>query len=316
MSGPSTSPRSPARRSTRAKVSSAGRPGSPRSFLMPGAGSSSPPGSVRDRHTPRAASTRRWFASTTPAANEAPRMKGSATSSARQSPVHPQGRHRRPRARDDRRGDLVEVQELAGLQQVLRQPRPDPSPHAPDAEQAPKVGREGKPESYYFPPQLNWTGNNFPHTFMGLEPGTTKDDVRRCLERWNEGDNGILDHLQSLSPQARHRLADPAGRAPRSRLAPHVRAAVGLRRLRHVPVDGRRPARAVGAARQGRPRGQAPRPRLPRRPARLGEERRPHFKAHNYLEPIVHSGGRARATSTSGSSTAPSTASNSSAPAS
>jgi hypothetical protein len=27
---------------------------------------------------------------------------------------------------------------------------------------------------------------------MGLEPGTGKDDIRRCLERWNEGDNGIL----------------------------------------------------------------------------------------------------------------------------
>ena len=27
---------------------------------------------------------------------------------------------------------------------------------------------------------------------MGLEPGTTKDDVRRCLENWNQGDNGIL----------------------------------------------------------------------------------------------------------------------------
>ncbi len=46
---------------------------------------------------------------------------------------------------------------------------------------------------------------------MGLEPGTTKDDIRKCLERWNEGDNGILDLLQGLPPQARHRLADPAG---------------------------------------------------------------------------------------------------------
>ena len=26
---------------------------------------------------------------------------------------------------------------------------------------------------------------------MGLEPGTTKEDVRRCLENWNKGDNGI-----------------------------------------------------------------------------------------------------------------------------
>jgi hypothetical protein len=58
---------------------------------------------------------------------------------------------------------------------------------------AKKVGRKGKPEAYYFPPQYNFKSNNFPYTFMGLEPGTTKDDVRRCLERWNEGDNGILD---------------------------------------------------------------------------------------------------------------------------
>jgi len=64
-------------------------------------------------------------------------------------------------------------------------------------EHAKKVGRKGKPEAYYFPPQYNFTGNNFPYTFMGLEPGTTKDDVRKCLERWNEGDNGILDHSKA-----------------------------------------------------------------------------------------------------------------------
>jgi hypothetical protein len=28
---------------------------------------------------------------------------------------------------------------------------------------------------------------------MGLEPGTTKAQVRKCLEDWNKGDNGILD---------------------------------------------------------------------------------------------------------------------------
>ena len=55
------------------------------------------------------------------------------------------------------------------------------------------VGQEGKPESYYFPPQHNTIGNNFPYTFMGLEPGTTKEQVRKCLENWNQGDNGILD---------------------------------------------------------------------------------------------------------------------------
>lgn len=60
-------------------------------------------------------------------------------------------------------------------------------------EQAQLVGQNGKPESYYFPPQLNYVGNNFPYTFFGLEPGTTKDDIRKCLERWNDGDNGILN---------------------------------------------------------------------------------------------------------------------------
>ncbi|QDS93762.1 hypothetical protein FF011L_25350 [Roseimaritima multifibrata] len=60
-------------------------------------------------------------------------------------------------------------------------------------EDAKLVGQEGKPESYYFPPQLNNVDNNFAYTFMGLEPGTTKEDVRKCLENWNAGDNGILD---------------------------------------------------------------------------------------------------------------------------
>lgn len=64
--------------------------------------------------------------------------------------------------------------------------------HQDDAH-ARRVGRKGKPEAYYFPPQYNQLDNDFPYTFMGLEPGTTKDEVRRCLENWNKGDNGILN---------------------------------------------------------------------------------------------------------------------------
>ncbi len=60
-------------------------------------------------------------------------------------------------------------------------------------EDAARTGQEGKPESYYFPPQYNNCDNHFPCTFMGLEPGTTPADVRRCLKNWNQGDNGILD---------------------------------------------------------------------------------------------------------------------------
>ena len=60
-------------------------------------------------------------------------------------------------------------------------------------EHAALTGQEGKPESYYFPPQYNNCDNHFPYTFMGLEPGTTKDQLRHCLENWDQGDNGILD---------------------------------------------------------------------------------------------------------------------------
>ena len=66
------------------------------------------------------------------------------------------------------------------------------------------VGQKGKPEAYYFPPQYNQIQNNFPHTYMGLEPGTTKEDIRRCLEKWNQGDNGILFYARAyrLEPGA------------------------------------------------------------------------------------------------------------------
>jgi len=72
-------------------------------------------------------------------------------------------------------------------------------------EDAALVGQEGKPESYYFCPQYNNVDNNFAYTFMGLNPGTTKADLRRCLENWSRGDNGILD----LS--AAHRLQRGTG---------------------------------------------------------------------------------------------------------
>ncbi len=176
------------------------------------------------------------------------RRRGAELRRPRRRPVHPQGRHRPARPRDDRRrrsGTRTSAGRSTASSSTTSARSPTTCTRT--QEQAAKLGREGKPESYYFPPQLNWTGNNFPYTFMGLEPGTTKDDIRRCLERWDEGDNGILDLLQGLPPQARHRLADPPVRPARPRLAGDLRAAVGLRRLRHVPVDGRRPPRPLGA---------------------------------------------------------------------
>jgi hypothetical protein len=60
-------------------------------------------------------------------------------------------------------------------------------------EDAAKVGQLGKPEAYYFPPQLNNHGGDFPYTFFGLEPGTTQEQVRECLVNFTKGDNKITN---------------------------------------------------------------------------------------------------------------------------
>ncbi len=78
-------------------------------------------------------------------------------------------------------------------------------------EHAALTGQEGKPESYYFPPQLNAAENHFDYTFMGLEPGTTKADLRRCLENWSLGDNGILDLSKAYRLQRGTGWLIPAG---------------------------------------------------------------------------------------------------------
>jgi len=71
--------------------------------------------------------------------------------------------------------------------------------HHRDTEAA-LTGQLGKPEAYYFPPQANNHGGQFPYTFFGLYPGVTKDQVRKALLDAAEGrDNSIT----SLAPAYR-----------------------------------------------------------------------------------------------------------------
>jgi hypothetical protein len=63
----------------------------------------------------------------------------------------------------------------------------------PRREHTELVGRQPKPEAYYFPVQYNAHLGRFPYTFFGLEGGTTREDMRECLARWGQGDNGVLD---------------------------------------------------------------------------------------------------------------------------
>ena len=61
-------------------------------------------------------------------------------------------------------------------------------------EKAALIGQKGKPEAYYFPPQLNNHGGDFPYTFIGIEPGTSKETIRECLVNFTKGDNKITNY--------------------------------------------------------------------------------------------------------------------------
>jgi len=56
------------------------------------------------------------------------------------------------------------------------------------------VGKMGKPEAYYFPPQLNNHGGMFPYTFFGFHPETSREQVLEKLELFLKGgDNRITE---------------------------------------------------------------------------------------------------------------------------
>ncbi len=70
------------------------------------------------------------------------------------------------------------------------------------SEHAARVGQMGKPEAYYFSPQVNNYGADYPYTFFGLRPGTTKDEVLQALKDFTRGDNHItgLSQAYRLEP--------------------------------------------------------------------------------------------------------------------
>jgi hypothetical protein len=73
------------------------------------------------------------------------------------------------------------------------------------------VGMQTKPEAYFYPRQLNNYSGDFPYTFFGLEPGTKIDQVRRCLEIWDQGDNHITDLSKAYRLQPGTGWFVPAG---------------------------------------------------------------------------------------------------------
>ena len=172
----------------------------PRSFMIPGRRLKLHPDDLYAFGGHRGGINERWFSSTTKASNGP-----ETTPDEGLSYVHPDsGPKFLLKDAVEQAGDLLlggDVMEREGGWNLLCKffDNLGPIPHHmhQSDEFANLVGFKGKPEAYYFPPQYNQIFNIFPHTYMGLEPGTTKDDIRKCLERWNQGDNGILFHARA-----------------------------------------------------------------------------------------------------------------------
>jgi len=166
----------------------------PRSFLQPGLRIKLHPDDTYAYGANRGGIDERWFGSTTEAANE-----GRVPDEGLSYCVVGNQRFALRKAVEDCGAVIVgkDLWKKYGRWPVYSKffDNMGPIPHHmhQSDKQAKLVGQEGKPESYYFPPQQNNVGNNFPYTFFGLEPGTTREQVRKCLADWNKGDNGILD---------------------------------------------------------------------------------------------------------------------------
>lgn len=171
----------------------------PRAFCIPGKRLKLHPDDLYAYGAVRGGIDERWFASTTPADN------GPLTS-------HNEGISQVVWEHDGKVKQVTLVEAVAELGADLlgrkmwdeygRWPvyskffdNKGPLPHHMHQKQehARLVGQEHKPEAYFFPRQMNNYGADYPYTFFGLEPGTTREQVRHCLAIWERGDNHITD---------------------------------------------------------------------------------------------------------------------------
>lgn len=64
-------------------------------------------------------------------------------------------------------------------------------------EHAALVGKPGKPEAYYFAPQMNNYGGQLPETYFGLNPGTTPQQLLEKIEEFFKGGDNRIAELSS-----------------------------------------------------------------------------------------------------------------------
>ena len=64
-------------------------------------------------------------------------------------------------------------------------------------EAAARVGKQAKPEAYFYPKQLNNHLGEFPHTFFGLNPETTPEQIKDCIRNFEKTDTKITELSRS-----------------------------------------------------------------------------------------------------------------------
>src|SRR6476620_4932373 len=137
----------------------------PRSFLQPGKRLKLHPDDLYAFGLNRGGIDERWFASTTPAAND------NRTEDEGLSYVVVGGQRFTLQAAVAESGAQLigdsiwnKYNKWPVYSKFFDNMGPIPHHMHQSAEQAKLVGQKGKPESYYFPPQLKWTGNHFQYT--------------------------------------------------------------------------------------------------------------------------------------------------------
>lgn len=216
----------------------------PRSFMIPGRRLKLHPNDLYAFGAHRGGINERWFSSTTKASNGPYTLPDEGLSYIRSQA----GERFLLQEAIEIAGDLLlggEVIQREGGWNILCKffDNMGPIPHHLHQNDAfaKLVGQKGKPEAYYFPPQYNQVQNNFPHTYMGFEPGTTKENIRQCLERWNQGDNGILFYSRAyrLEPGAGWQIDPGVLHAPGSLVTYEPQVNSDVFAMFQSEVDGR-----------------------------------------------------------------------------
>ena len=176
----------------------------PRSFCVPGRRIKLHPDDYYVLGGVRGGIDERWLSSTTPAKNGPLTGKNEGLSAVVVSDGAPEEQILLKDVIDELKGEMIgnrlwdEHKSWPLYSKFFDNMGPLPHHIHHNDEKAALIGQKGKPEAYYFPPQLNNHGGDFPYTFFGISPGVSRDEIRQCLVNFTKGDNKITSYSQAF----------------------------------------------------------------------------------------------------------------------